>query len=65
MADEVRAQKSGIAAEAQQKIHSKYDPELAAQILNWVASVTGENINTSGDVENFVSLFKDGKLLCK
>ncbi|KIH50105.1 hypothetical protein ANCDUO_19819, partial [Ancylostoma duodenale] len=33
---DVRAQKSGIALEAQQKIHGKYDRELAVQILEWV-----------------------------
>lgn len=33
---DVRAEKSGIALEAQQKIHGKYDAELAAQILQWV-----------------------------
>ncbi|EPB74472.1 hypothetical protein ANCCEY_06425 [Ancylostoma ceylanicum] len=33
---DVRAQKSGIALEAQKKIHGKYDRELAVQILEWV-----------------------------
>lgn len=36
MAAVQRAEKSGIALEAQQKIHGKYDQELAAQILIWV-----------------------------
>ncbi|ETN80149.1 hypothetical protein NECAME_09349, partial [Necator americanus] len=62
---DVRAQKSGIALEAQQKIHGKYDRDLAVQILEWVKSVTGEDFNTDGSVENFCSLFKDGTLLCR
>ncbi|CAD6198904.1 unnamed protein product [Caenorhabditis auriculariae] len=60
-----RAEKSGIALEAQQKIHGKYDSNLATEILHWVKSVTNENFNPSGDVENFVELFRDGTLLCK
>ncbi|PAV83139.1 hypothetical protein WR25_23954 [Diploscapter pachys] len=60
-----RATKSGIALEAQRKIHSKYDSKLAEQILNWVKSATGEPIDCSGDTSNFLSLFKDGTLLCK
>ncbi|VDM58867.1 unnamed protein product [Angiostrongylus costaricensis] len=62
---DVRAEKSGIALEAQQKIHGKYDPELASHILQWVQSVTGEDFNTDGNIDNFCSLFKDGTLLCR
>ena len=61
-----RAAKSGIAAEAQQKIHSKFEPALAHEILCWVVNITGmKDLNTDGNVENFVELFKDGTLLCK
>ncbi|CAI5438311.1 unnamed protein product [Caenorhabditis angaria] len=59
-----RAEKSGVALEAQQKVHDKYDTELAADILKWVQSVTGQAINTSGDANNFIELFRDGSLLC-
>ncbi|KAK6025430.1 hypothetical protein OSTOST_08669 [Ostertagia ostertagi] len=62
---DVRAEKSGIALEAQQKIHGKYDTELASQILHWVHSVTGEDFNTDGNLDNFCALFKDGTLLCR
>ena len=31
-----RAEKSGIALEAQQKVLSKYDNELGHQLLEWV-----------------------------
>ncbi|CAJ0578357.1 unnamed protein product, partial [Mesorhabditis spiculigera] len=61
----VRAQKSGLALEAQQKIHGKYDEALAHEILEWVREVTGEDIDTAGRAENLCALFKDGHLLCK
>lgn len=60
-----RATKSGFALEAQRKIHGKYDDELAAQILRWVKNVSGLDLNTSGDLNNFVSIFKDGTILCQ
>ncbi|CAJ0592674.1 unnamed protein product [Cylicocyclus nassatus] len=62
---DVRAQKSGIALEAQQKIHGKYDRELAGQILQWVKNVTGEDFETDGSVDSFIKIFKDGTLLCR
>ncbi|KAF0298608.1 Myophilin [Amphibalanus amphitrite] len=59
-----RATKSGFAAEAQKKILSKYSPELASETLEWIAQLTGESINTSGDTANFWETLKDGILLC-
>lgn len=59
-----RATKSGFAAEAQQKILGKYDAELAGQVLRWLQTVTGKEIDCNGDRENFMSLLKDGTLLC-
>lgn len=47
------------------QIHSKYDEHLAAQLLQWVEQVTGQNIDKSGNVESFNALFKDGKILCQ
>ncbi|TKR93828.1 hypothetical protein L596_008209 [Steinernema carpocapsae] len=60
-----RAAKSGLALEAQQKIHSKYDEGLANQLLTWVAETIGEDLETSGSMENFQQLLKDGSVLCK
>nr|ACH56840.1 calponin/transgelin [Simulium vittatum] len=60
-----RAAKSGFAAEAQRKINSKYSEELAQECLEWIKEVTGENINVSGDMDNFFEVLKDGVLLCK
>jgi hypothetical protein len=64
MADH-RAAKSGFAAEAQRKINSKYSDELANECLEWIKEITGEPINTSGDMDNFFEVLKDGVLLCK
>lgn len=66
MAD--RAAKSGIALEAQQKIHSKFDPQLAGQILRWVEKAGGLSGLPSGDTieaEEFIELFRDGQRLCE
>ncbi|CAD7082723.1 unnamed protein product [Hermetia illucens] len=60
-----RATKSGFAAEAQRKINSKYSEELAQECLEWIKEITEEPINTSGDMDNFFEVLKDGVLLCK
>lgn len=46
------------------QINSKYSEELAQESLEWIKAITGENINTSGDMENFYETLKDGTLLC-
>ncbi|KAG8039953.1 hypothetical protein G9C98_000670 [Cotesia typhae] len=60
-----RAAKSGFAAEAQKKINSKYSEELAQESLEWIKMITGEDIKTSGDMDNFYETLKDGTLLCR
>jgi len=60
-----RATKSGFAAEAQRRIISKYNEDHAREVLEWVKEVTGDQINTSGDMDNFFEVLKDGTLLCK
>jgi len=59
-----RATKSGLAAEAQRKILSKYNEDHARECLEWIQAVTGENLSTSGDMDNVYELLKDGVLLC-
>jgi len=59
-----RATKSGFAAEAQSKILGKYDAENGAQVLEWIAHITEQPIDTDGDYQNFCSVLKDGTLLC-
>jgi hypothetical protein len=65
MAEHTRATKSGLAAEAQRKVHSKFDSNLAKQIFAWISKVTGEQLPTNGTVDEFLSNLKDGVLLCK
>lgn len=60
-----RATKSGFAAEAQRKINSKYSEELAQECLEWIKIISGENFNTSGDMDNFYEILKNGTLLCR
>ncbi|OAD59718.1 Myophilin [Eufriesea mexicana] len=47
------------------KINSKYSEELAQECLEWIKTITGENINTNGDMDNFFETLRDGVLLCK
>ncbi|XP_046376458.2 transgelin-2-like isoform X1 [Haliotis rufescens] len=60
-----RAPKYGDARDTQMKINKKYDSECAGEMLNWVASMTGESFNTAGDMDNFQEVLKDGVLLGK
>lgn len=60
-----RASKSGLAAEAHSKIMAKYDEYLAQECLEWIKAVLNENINTSGNPDNFHELLKDGQMLCR
>lgn len=62
---EYRAGKAGINAEAQAKINSKYNDDIAHETLEWIKQITGEPSNTAGDAENLYSVLKDGTLLCK
>lgn len=47
------------------QINSKYSEELAQECLEWIKTITGENINTNGDMDNFYEILKDGTLLCQ
>ena len=60
-----RAAKSGFAAEAQAKNQEKFDPAEGEKILKWIQNKTGESFNTSGDMQNFGEVLKNGILLCK
>ena len=44
---------------------AKYDSELSKQILEWIAEITGESINTDGSEDNFYEVLRTGALLCK
>lgn len=47
------------------QINSKYSEELAQECLEWIKTITGENISTTGDMDNFYETLRDGVLLCK
>jgi len=59
-----RATKSGLAAEAHNKVLSKYDPEQGKHLLQWVGQVSGQSFDTNGDYENFCAVLKSGTVLC-
>uniref|UniRef100_A0A0N4ZGC4 Calponin-homology (CH) domain-containing protein n=1 Tax=Parastrongyloides trichosuri TaxID=131310 RepID=A0A0N4ZGC4_PARTI len=59
-----RAEKSGLAYEAHKKVLSKFDPELASQILKWIRDTSGQDINTDGTLDNFGEVLKNGVVLC-
>ncbi|KAH3724232.1 transgelin-2-like isoform X1 [Dreissena polymorpha] len=62
-----RATKSGFAAEAQDKINSKYDAEFAASVMAWVDMRLKRGgqpgINTNGSMENVFETLGDGFIL--
>ncbi|KAJ8967672.1 hypothetical protein NQ317_005979 [Molorchus minor] len=35
------------------KVNAKYSEDLARESLEWISAVTGDNINTAGDMDNF------------
>jgi len=45
-------------------VNAKYSEEAAAECLNWIKEVTGTDINTSGDADNFYETLKNGQILC-
>ncbi|XP_045597510.1 myophilin [Procambarus clarkii] len=60
-----RATKSGLAAEAQSKVEAKYNEDQAAECLEWIATITGQDFDKSGAADNFYEVLKDGQLLCE
>ena len=46
-------------------MNSKYDPELSHQILVWMKELLNEDINTSGEKDDFYETLRDGTVLCR
>ncbi|CAF0756372.1 unnamed protein product [Adineta ricciae] len=61
----VRAQKSGLAHDAWEKIQSKYDVGQAHEALEWISEMIGEQFDTNGDADNVHEQLKDGRKLCR
>ena len=60
-----RADKSGFAKEAHERVLAKYDAAQAQEALEWIASMINEEFDTNGQMENFQIQLKDGQKLCK
>ena len=58
-----RAAKSGLALEAQNKLNSKYNEELAHEVLEWVQRYSGEQFSTDGSMDNVYEVLSDGYVL--
>lgn len=60
-----RASKSGLAAEAQEKVESKYDEELASSIMTWIKELTQDDtLSTDGSKDSVHQALKNGIVLC-
>ena len=47
------------------QVNAKYSEALAQECLEWIKMITSENIDVSGDMDNFFETLKDGTLLCR
>lgn len=61
----LRTASSGMAGAVKAKQASKFDDDLAASMLEWIKTVSKEDISTKGTAENFQKTLKDGTVLCK
>jgi hypothetical protein len=62
-----RADKSGFAKEAHEKVLAKYDAKQAQEALEWIRETLEgeEEFDTNGEMDNFFNQLRDGQRLCK
>ncbi|VDK44234.1 unnamed protein product [Anisakis simplex] len=60
-----RPRPAGMAGAIRDKQLSKFNEDEASNLLEWIATITKEDFNTSGSRENFSERLKDGQLLCR
>ncbi|KAL9969237.1 hypothetical protein ACROYT_G021430 [Oculina patagonica] len=54
----------GLSAEAERKKEAKYDPDLEAQVRDWINQVLGRKVlKPEADQEDFVESLKSGAIL--
>lgn len=67
----MRAEKSGFAKEAKEKIDAKYDASQASQLMSWISDLLKEagnqssSFSTDGSVDSVYETLKDGTILCR
>ncbi|MPC73450.1 hypothetical protein E2C01_067779 [Portunus trituberculatus] len=47
------------------KVEAKYSEQLAAECLEWIAAITGKDVDPNGAMDNFYEQLKNGVLLCE
>ncbi|CAK9296731.1 unnamed protein product [Gordionus sp. m RMFG-2023] len=61
-----RPSKSGLAAEEDKKLQSKFDEEIAGDVMLWLSEMLGdEEMETSGEKDKFHETLRDGIILCR
>ncbi|KAK3696125.1 hypothetical protein RRG08_061900 [Elysia crispata] len=60
-----RAEKSGVAKDAQNKVLAKWNPERTKVAINWIGERINETLTTTGTIEDVHEMLKDGLRLAK
>ncbi|GMT36342.1 hypothetical protein PFISCL1PPCAC_27639 [Pristionchus fissidentatus] len=60
-----RPRPHGLAGAVLDKQASKFNEDEAKLLLEWIADVTKEEVNTNGERKQFQETLRDGSLLCR